>query len=215
MRSKPGLSPLTQKEKNQRRIYLQTINNAAFASCDNRGNNVVYNINKIDCLQKELIEIGAIFGGHYLNDVNISLFNSKPDIFVDKVFERIPKNFSESDFVCDNINFLKRGISIGARRKISNSFVESNDNDSSHKIILDFINNNTPNLINSISHDEVQVLMFLGRHLNSKNISLSANIQNIWILIGYYDDLYDALKEALDLYKKRKNNGEDDEHKIR
>lgn len=48
--------------------------------------------------------------------------------------------------------------------------------------------NDTLRFIDSISHDEVQSLIFLGRSFNKNKMNINSNIHNVWILTGYYDD---------------------------
>lgn len=211
---KPGLKPLTQKQKNHRRQHLQVINDMIFAECDNKKKNNFYTVNKTTDMQKFIIEIGALYGENYFTAESLDAFNNSPDMVADKLFSAIPKGFCESSFVKDDFDFIKRGIIIGCRRKISNNFkaMEEVDNDIACDKILDFMKNDTLKFIDSISHEEVQNLIFLGRNLKKREMSLNSNIHNVWILTGYYDALYDALDEMLVSLKNRSDNSE---HKTR
>lgn len=212
---KPGLKALTPKQKNNRRANLRTIQDIIFAECDNKKNYIIYTNNKTNDLQKALIEIGAIYGENYLTLKNINVFNTNPALVVDKFFSLIPSGFIESDFVADDIDYLKKGIAIGCRRKISNNNIQQADNSNTCKTILSFMKNDTINFIDSISHEEVQILISLGRHFKNKGMLLNSNMRNIWILTGYYDSLYNTLNDTLISLKNDGERGDNNEHKIR
>jgi hypothetical protein len=210
MSLKPGLKAMTQKEKNFRRAHLQTINEMAFAECDNKKNSSFHTVNKTTDMQKFMIEIGALYGENYFTIKSIDAFNSNQDMVADKLFSSIPKSFCESNFVKDDVDFIKKGIIVGCRRKISNNFKSMEEVDNSiacHKI-LEFMKNDTLRFIDSISHEEVQNLIFLGRNLKKREMSLNPNIHNVWILTGYYDALYDTLDKMLTSLKNRSDNSE-------
>lgn len=212
---KPGLKALTPKQKNNRKANLRTIHEIIFAECDNKGNHIIYTNNRTNDLQKTLIEIGAMYGEHYLTQKNINVFNSNPDLVVDKFFSLIPSGFIESDFVKKDIDYLKKGIAIGCRRKISNDNIQQVDNDVTCKTILSFMKNDTFNFIDSICHEEVQILISLGRHFKNKGMLLNSNMRNVWILTGYYDSLYNTLNDTLISLKNDRKKGDNDERKIR
>ena len=211
---KPGLKGLTQKEKNHRRAHLQAINDITFAECDNKGPGTHYTISKTNDIQKLLLEIGAVYGENYLTEKNFKVFNNNSQAVIDKLFSLIPKQFVDSSFVSENIEFLKKGIAVGCRRK-QTGMEEKVDNSIACQKILDFMGNDTLRFIDSISHDEVQSLIFLGRSFNKNKMNINSNIHNVWILTGYYDALYDTLDKLLVSLKNKIEGSDNNERKVR
>lgn len=199
---KAGLKPLTQKQKNHRKSHLQTIHDFLLADCDSKKNNIFYKMDKTNDIQKFMIEIGAVFGDNYITDDNVKEFLDNSNEVIERIFSLIPKDFCEKEFVKENINFLKNGVSIGCRRKVAKLANISDDNTSVDvndlcDNILTFMETNSTELMNIVNDKNVQTLIELGRYFKNQKMKLNSNIYNMWILIGYYDSLYSTLNNNI------------------